>query len=190
MELKDKVNKILTHLGLQEEEPKETVEVQLEETKLDNGTVLEAESFEAGKAVYVKSEDEKVPVPAGEYSLEDGKVLVVEPEGQIKAISDKKEEEPSEEAVEEQEMGTEEPSAKKVVESVSKETFFSEIEKLQTEIKDLKLSLEKKEEEIKESKEVELSAKPIKHNPEIPENKQPFVKGKNKLDTIYNLLNR
>ena len=53
MELKDKVNKILTHLGLQEEEPKESVEVQLEETKLDNGTVLEAESFEAGKAVFV-----------------------------------------------------------------------------------------------------------------------------------------
>ena len=83
-------------------------------------------------------------------------------------------------------MGTEEPAAKKVVESVSKETFFSEIEKLQTEIKDLKLSLEKKE----EAKEVELSAKPIKHNPEIPETKQPFVKGKNKLETIYNLLNR
>jgi len=50
-------------------------DIALEKLNLENGTVLEAESFEAGKEVFILSEDEKIPLPIGEYQLEDGRGL-------------------------------------------------------------------------------------------------------------------
>jgi hypothetical protein len=35
------------------------MEIKLEQMKLDNGTVLEAEAFEAGNEVFIVTEDEK-----------------------------------------------------------------------------------------------------------------------------------
>ena len=95
----NKIDQIKALLGM---------EVKLEQAKLDNGTLLEAESFEAGKEIFIKSEDEeeKVALPKGEYNMEDGKVLVVEEDGIISAMKEK-EEEPKEEDVEEQEMEAE-----------------------------------------------------------------------------------
>ena len=59
MNAKEQLNKVRTLLGL---------EVKLEQMKLENGTVLEAETFEAGKEVFVLAEGDKIPVPAGKYS--------------------------------------------------------------------------------------------------------------------------
>ena len=59
------------------------MDVKLEEQKLENGTVVEAESFEKGKEIFIKTDDEKVALPVGEYVLEDGKLIVVEEEGII-----------------------------------------------------------------------------------------------------------
>lgn len=79
----------------------ETVEVKLEQAKLENGTVIEAEMFEAGQDVFIVSDEEKVPLPVGEYKLEDGKSLVVSEEGVIDSIGEASEEEaPAEEEVE------------------------------------------------------------------------------------------
>ena len=95
MNAKEQLNKVReTLLGLQ---------VKLEQMKLENGTVLEAETFEAGKEVFVLAEGDKIPVPAGEYALEDGKVLVVAEDGIIGEVKEMAEE-PEEEVVEEQEM--------------------------------------------------------------------------------------
>ena len=58
-------------------------EVKLEQTKLENGTVIEAESFEEGKEVFIVSDEEKIAMPVGEYILEDTRLLVVEEEGVI-----------------------------------------------------------------------------------------------------------
>ena len=79
------------------------------------------------------------------------------------------------EEVEEEELSTETASPKKIVKSISEEMFFSEIEKLRTEINELKLSKTEvvAEEvvelsEVKEDK-VELSAEEVEgisHNPE------------------------
>tara|TARA_R110000803_G_scaffold207734_1_gene275841 strand:+ start:2338 stop:2970 length:633 start_codon:yes stop_codon:yes gene_type:complete len=78
----------------------ETVEVKLEQAKLENGTVIEAEMFEAGQDVFIVSDEEKVPLPVGEYKLEDGKSLVVSEEGVIDSIGEASEEEaPAEEEV-------------------------------------------------------------------------------------------
>ena len=54
-------------------------EVKLETMKMGDGvTVIEAETFEAGKEVFVVTEDEqRIAVPVGEYELEDGRILVI-----------------------------------------------------------------------------------------------------------------
>ena len=157
------LNKVRVLLGM---------EVKLETMKLADGvTVLEAESFDSEMEVFVVTEDEqKIPVPVGEYEMEDGRILVVEVEGLIKEVKEKMEEEPvmeEEPTVEvEVEAETAKTAPKKTIESVVKETFFTEIEALKTENDTLKAELSALK--TTEVKEVELSEepKPISFNPE------------------------
>jgi len=163
------INKIKTLLGL---------EVKLEQMALDNGTILEAESFEVGMEIFVVNEEDRIPLPAGDYMLENGKMLAVVDEGVIAEIKEPTEEAPEAEVEVEAEAETAIP--KKVVESISKEMFFAEIEKLRSEITQLRTDLSA-EPIVEEVKEVELSAEPIKHNPEGVVNKKPLqVYSKNK----------
>ena len=157
------------------------LEVKLEQMKLDNGAILEAESFEAGVEIFVVADDERVAVPVGEYEVEGGMIIVVSEEGIIGEIKEAgaEEEAPAEETeevVEEEELSTETASPKKIVKSISEEMFFSEIEKLRTEINELKLSKTEvvAEEvvelsEVKEDK-VELSAEEVEGITHTPEN--------------------
>ena len=186
------INQIKTLLGM---------EVKLETMKLSDGvTVLEAEMFEAGNEVFVVTEDEqKIALPIGEYEMEDGRILVVVEEGIISEIKEKEEEEEEmpeeapieEEAKKEQEMETSKAAPKKIVESMIKESFFSEIEALKTENETLKAELSK----LKEVKEVELSeVKPISFNPEN-ENTNDSIKLSAKrqrttMDSILEKLNK
>ena len=177
------------------------MEVKLETMKLSDGvTVLEAEMFEAGNEVFVVTEDEqKIALPIGEYEMEDGRILVVVEEGIISEIKEKEAEEEEmpeeapieEEAKKEQEMETSKAAPKKVVESMIKESFFSEIEALKNENNALKAELSK----LKEAKEVELSeVKPISFNPEN-ENTNESIKLSAKrqrttMDSILEKLNK
>jgi hypothetical protein len=128
-------------------------------------------------------EEGAVAVPVGEYELEDGKILVVQEEGIIAEIKEAAAEEAP--APENEAEMTEEtaPSPKKVVESVTKESFFSKElhDALVNEITELKAQLAEKEEEGKEEvkEEVEMSndepsAEPITHNPENESQKVNF----------------
>jgi hypothetical protein len=95
---------------LNEDEKKE--EITLEEMSLKDGAgMLFAESFVEGESVYMLLEDgERQPLPAGEYELEDGRMLMVEVEGVIASVSEATaEEEPTPEPVAE-EMKAEEPT--------------------------------------------------------------------------------
>jgi len=189
------INQIKTLLGM---------EVKLEQMKLMDGvTVLEADMFEAGNEIFVVTEDEqKIPVPVGEYEMEDGRMLIVVEEGIISEVKEKEEEEEEveveepieEEAKKEQEMETAKSAPKKVVESTIKESFFSEIEALKKENETLKAELSK----LNEVKEVELSidekVKPISFNPEN-ENKVESIKFASKrprtiMDSVLNKLNK
>ena len=193
MNTNETLNKVRTLLG---------IEVKLEQMKLDNGAILEAESFEAGAEIFVVADEEKVAVPVGEYESE-GKIIVIEEEGIIAEIKEAQaeeeapEEEVVEEEVEEEELSTETASPKKIVKSITEEMFFSEIEKLRNEINELKLA----KVEVKEVEEVsvELSAEPevegISHNPEnLTEKKELNLysqKGKNNtINRIFNTLNK
>ena len=135
-------------------------------------TIFEADTFETDKEVFIVTEDEqKIPVPIGEYELEDGRILVVEVEGIILEIKEvATEEEVVEEApeVEEEVEAQATPTAKKTVESIVKETFFAEIEKLTQENIELKAKLETLSKVDEVTTEVtELSdITPISFNPE------------------------
>ena len=82
----------------------ELSDIQLAELKLENGTVLEADAFESGKEVFIKTEDENVALPVGEYELEDSRVLVVEEEGMIKEIKAQEEDEKEDEEKDKEDM--------------------------------------------------------------------------------------
>jgi hypothetical protein len=168
MNEKSILNKVRTLLGL---------EVKLETMKLSDGvSMLEAEMFEAGQPVFILTEDEqRIPVPVGEYELEDMRILVVIEEGVIAEVREAAEVEEEVEveapAVEEEvEAATETaPQAKKVIESIVKESFFSEIEALKKENEELKAQLSAQTPEVAEEvAPVELSEepKPISFNPE------------------------
>ena len=165
MNHKEQLSKIKAIFGIQ---------VALESMKLDNGVEIEAEVFETGKDVFIVQDGEKIAMPIGEYALEDGKVLVVAEEGIIAEIKEaapsEEEAAPAEEELAEApELSNEEVKPKKVVESISKELFFSTIEELKAEIAEIKLSKIEVKEEVKE--EVELSTQKVVHNPEVKKEK-------------------
>ena len=161
------LNKIKTYLGEETTDIVENIQekVELATAKLDNGTVLEAEAFEAGNEIFIITEDDKVALPVGDYTMEDGKMLVVAEEGIIAEIKDL-EEAPAEEA--EEELGY-----------VTKE----ELAEVVSMIEEIKAMIEKKEEmsedEVELSEELpqevkeelsEPAAEPIAHNPEQKNN--------------------
>lgn len=194
------LNKVRELLGM---------EVKLAERRLEDGqTRIEAEEFAAGfQVVIVTEDDQRIPMPEGEYKLdgEEGEILVIKEEGIIFEI--KKEEVVEEEVVEEEvevkdeevieeEMTAEKP-VKKTVESIVKETFFSEIEALKKENEELKaevehlskinnkeeFSKEEATEEVVELSNEEPAAKPIAHNPENKTNTNDIKYGQNRPQT-------
>jgi len=190
------INKIKALLGM---------EVSLEMMKLMDGvTVLEADAFEMDNEVFIITEDEqKIPLPVGEYELENGMILVVEVEGIIAEIKEAVVEEevaPEVEAPEvEVEVEASEPvsTPKKTVESIVKETFFSEIEALKNENTELKAKLEslsKVEEVAVEATELSEEPKPISFNPENtnPVEMMKFAKNRTRttMDSIFEKINK
>lgn len=186
------INQIKSLLGM---------EVKLEQMKLADGvTILEADAFEAGMEVFIVTEDEqKIPLPVGEYEMENGFMLVVEEEGIIASYMEAAPEEevapmeqPEAEVPVEAEAAT--PQAKKTVESIVKETFFSEIEALKQENIELKSQLEKLSEAKPEEEKVELEeVTPIAFNPEVESTKVDFKYSQNRpmstLDRVMSKIN-
>jgi len=192
MTIKENVNELLKKIGLKAEE------IKLEQMKLSDGvTIVEADSFEADQPVFVVAEDQTIALPVGEYTLEDGRVMVVEVEGIIASIADatpEAEEMPEAEqptAEPEMEMTAEAP-AKKTVESIVKETYFAKIEEQAEEIIALKAMIEElktpKAEVVELATEEEV--KPITFNPESKVEKEVIRFGKkeeSRLDRIFKM---
>ena len=172
------LNKVKELVGVDLKE--ETQEVKLAQATLENGTVIESEDFAAGSEVFIITEDEKVALPVGEYTLEDGEILKVEEEGIIASIgaaeeAPEEEVEAAEEEKEEMGYATKEELAevKKMIEEIKamlepKEEMSSEeaTEEVTEEATELS-------EEVKEEVEVELSVEEpiakVTHNPEKEE---------------------
>tara|TARA_R110000744_G_scaffold114550_1_gene214271 strand:+ start:179 stop:823 length:645 start_codon:yes stop_codon:yes gene_type:complete len=75
------------------------IEVKLEEMKLENGTILESDSFEKGKEIFIKTDEDRVALPVGEYILEDSRLLVIEEEGIIGDVKEVSDEVPEKEEI-------------------------------------------------------------------------------------------
>jgi hypothetical protein len=160
MEYKNTLNQIKALLS---------ISVKLAQMKLEDGvTVLEAEQFAVDFSVGIVTEDGIVPLPVGEYMLEDGNMLMVEVEGIIASIAPMEaapvtEAEAAPAQVAKPEMESDAAKPKRVVESVSKETFFSEMEKMKEELKNDFIEAIKVALSVQSDK---PAAKPIVHNPD------------------------
>lgn len=148
-------------------------EVKLAQATLDNGTIIESESFTEGSEVFIVTEDEKVALPVGSYKLEDGETLVIEEEGIIKSVG-------KEEEAEEVEVEAEE---KEEMAYATKE----ELAELKSMIEDVKSMIEKKQEEKEEMEKQDLSeVEKVKHNPEQEVNKQELnLFAQNRTETSF-----
>ncbi len=190
-----------------------SLEVKLEDMKLENGTVISADSFEEGSEVFIVTDDEKVAMPVGEYILEDSRLLVVSEEGVIADVREVADEVPAKETEEGEEITSdleEEAPAEEAKEEMgyaTKEELSSAIEEMKAMIDEVKAMMAPKEEDLAEdaanvlkSRTVkeefsEAAAAPIKHNPEAVSNqktKVEFGKGKftSTLDRVLNKLNK
>jgi hypothetical protein len=168
MKSQETLGKIMELLNLQDE-------VKLESMKLENGTVIEAEAFEANQEVFIVTEDERIALPIGEYELEDGRMLIVAEEGVIAEVRDAKEEEaPAEEPAQEEEVEQAEEEKEEEMAYATKEELTAAMDELKGMIDEIKAMMSPKEEEMSEEvteEQVEMStdepaAKPIKHNPD------------------------
>jgi len=89
------------------EEPR----TEMAEAALDNGTVVytDAEAFAEGVEAYIiNDEGEKIPLPPGDYALEDGRTLVIGEGGVVSSIGQPEAEVEEVEASEEVEVEAEE----------------------------------------------------------------------------------
>ena len=186
MKSKETLSQIMELLNLQDE-------IKLESMKLDNGTVIEAEAFEANQEVFIVTEDEKIALPVGEYTLEDGRMLVVAEEGVIAEVRDASEEAPAEEAPAEEEVVEEVEQAEEEMAYATKEELSAAVEEMKAMIEEIKAMMSPKEEDM--SEEVDLSsnepaAKPIKHSPDTkPSEMHKFAKGA-KGDTLSRIFQK
>jgi hypothetical protein len=133
------------------------IEVKLEEQKLDNGTRVEAESFEKGKEIFILTDDEKVAMPVGEYLLEDGRLVVVAEEGIIDDVREVSDEVPQKE--EESKDETEDLEYKDKEEKMDEEADVQDWEGMEKRIKNLEdaiADLKSKVGEKNMEKEVEM----------------------------------
>jgi hypothetical protein len=165
------------------------MEIKLEQMTLDNGTVIEAEIFEAGQPVFIVNGEDRVALPVGEYTLDNGMILVVAVEGEIAEIKEAATEEVETPEVEVEVEQAAEPTpatAKKVIESTVRESHFSQedVDALKSEIESLKTELASmKNVEVKEV--VELSAQPLTHNPDAKPNVEKILFSQNRTMTTF-----
>jgi len=141
MKATDMLNEVKKLIGVEA-----SVEVKLAQAELENGTIIESESFAEGSEVFIVTEDERVALPVGEYKLVDGETLIVEEEGIIASIGAV---EPAEEEVEAEDEPKEEMGY------ATKE----ELQEVKTMVEEIKALLDPKEEEMAEEPVAENSVK-------------------------------
>ena len=192
------------------------ISVELEKMELENGAVLESESFESGAEIFIVVDEDKVATPVGEYETKDGKVIVVAEEGVIAEVKDVSEEEeaPAEEAPVTEEIAEDEEvtdvkeeevpaddEIKNVINAIAEELAMlkAEIEKLKGGGSEDLSTEEVVTEDLSAQVEVELStpsAEPISHTPDNTVNKREQhlhaqkVNTNSTLNRIFNTLNK
>ena len=115
MTLKERISDIFDKYSV-ELSVEENAEVKFAVATLDSGQEIQtdAESFAVGVSVFVvNDEGEQIPLPDGEYTLQDGSMLVVA-EGAVTEVKEAAEEPAVEAEEEKEEEMSEEPKAEEV----------------------------------------------------------------------------
>ena len=180
------LKRIMTELSAEPTQTEAVIEeVKFAQETLENGTILEADSFEPASEVFIVTDEERIALPVGEYTLADGRILVIVEEGIIEEVKpagtaeEAPEEAPVEEVIDE-ELTDEGKEPKKVVESHTVETHFATQEELQAAVSvlmemmtELKSEFSKEKQEMQEENDslkelmsTASAANPINHNPE------------------------
>ena len=187
------LNKVKELVGVEASE-----QVKLAQAELENGTIIESESFAEGSEVFIVTEDERVALPVGEYKLVDGETLIVEEEGIIASIG-AVEEAPAEEEVEAEEDPKEEMNY----------ATKQELQEVKDMVEEIKAILEPKEEEMSEDgvssvkseetttktvyaeKEEMSEVEKVSHNPESESKKNTnLYSQKRRGNTLDKVMNR
>ena len=169
----DTLNKIKVLLGMEEtpqideatpqELEEATEQLKFEEAALEDGTIISADAFEVGNAVFIVIEEDQQPLPVGEYALADGSLLVVEEEGviaDIKAADEEVEEVVEEEVVEQ----SSDDSKEAIIQAIGvMENLLQEFNALKEEFASIK---EEAKENAVKVEEFEKVGEEIKPNPE------------------------
>ena len=151
-----------------------SAKVSLAQQTLEDGvTVIEAEAFEAGQAVFIVSDEERIALPIGDYLTSEGKTIIVSEEGMIAEVKEaaaEEIEEIKEEVLEEDiivedvpEAAAEEVAA--IVEAVV-EVIAPVIEEVKEQMEELKQKLADMEDKKEKMSSQKPASKPMKHNPE------------------------
>jgi len=162
-----------------------TEETKLAQMTLENGTIIEAEEFAPEAEVFIVTEEDKIALPVGEYSLEDGMVLVVESEGIIKEIKELEgEESPEEEVIEEEVEAAEELSYATKEELAEVKSMIEEIKAMIKDKEDMAAQTAEVEAQVKEELSSTPAAAPLKHNPEGNVETKKVTFGQNRPQSI------
>lgn len=170
------LDRIMVKLGI----TNEPIAVELEQKKTEDGqAIFDADAFEIGQAVFIVTEDGKIPAPAGEFALEDGNIIEVDENGVIVEIAKKEEEVKEEEIVEEVEA-MDEPMKEEIKEEMGKP---KKTVKTKTEMEESYFSAQIKELEAKfearlsalEAEKVQLSAENAQLNERLANEPAPHT---------------
>lgn len=95
MTIKEKISNIVATLSA--ETSVEETKVELATATLEDGTPVEANSFEEGQTLFIVSDEDRIPAPAGEHKSDVGTIVV----GEEGVIVEVREEEAADESAEE-----------------------------------------------------------------------------------------
>lgn len=156
--------------------------VSLAQNKLDNGTVVEADSFAVGDPIFAIDGDNKIPLGVGEYTMEDGSKLEVKEIGIIAEVEAVEVEEVETKEEEKEEMSTEiaeelkeddkEEDKEKMSELKLEEIVEAVMQALQPKFDEMELKYKemgKGQNEIKETLSSSVAKKPLIHKPAMNE---------------------
>lgn len=168
------------------EKIKALFKTELEEVQTAEGSVLYADMFEVGEAVFIVQDEERIALPVGEYLLEDGRTLVVTEEGIIAEMKTAEEEAETEEEIEQQPQSLSKEDVISIVKEVLAELDLEKTtkESIDEKVTEMKTELSKQVQELYENQPEEEAPKP---NPEGRVNmKKNIATGDRILNRLYN----
>jgi hypothetical protein len=173
------------------------LDVKFEQMNLEDGTVIEAASFETGEAVFIVAEDGNIPLPVGDYTLEDGRMLSVAEEGIIATVGEAVAEESAEEEMEKESAPeyvtkADFEAAIEGIMAMFKEQPAPEAVEASAETEEIKVEASAEAEKVELSEEPMPAAKPIKPNPERQAEKQYQFKiaSKGRVTTLDSVMSK